>query len=269
MEIEEQTGSSLTGDNQHGFKKNRSTTTASADIQSKISALMDEDQYVAMASLDLSAAFDVVNVDLLLKRLRTMGITEDITHLLESWLKNRLCYVEVRDSCSQYYDSNSGTVQGSILGPVLFSLFVSPLLEKEDLISYADDSYIIRGGKTKEIAVQRLQFQLERVKKWLTNSGLKVNASKTGLIIFHRTDTAEITITVDGTVVKSEKEMSVLGLTFDSKMEWSSQVERASRKSRSALQGLRLNSRYFNTEEKVTLLTSFFYSRLYYPSQSG
>ena len=70
LEIEEQTGSSLTGNNQHGFKKERSTITASLDIQSRVAALMDQDQYVAMASLDLSAAFDVVNVDLLLARLR-------------------------------------------------------------------------------------------------------------------------------------------------------------------------------------------------------
>ena len=66
LEIKEQAGISLTGANQHGFKKERSTITASVEIQSRVSALIDQDQYVAMASLDLSAAFDVVNVDLLL-----------------------------------------------------------------------------------------------------------------------------------------------------------------------------------------------------------
>jgi hypothetical protein len=107
---------------------------------------MDQDQYVAMASLDLSAAFHVVNVDLLLVRLRKVGLPTDIINLLESWLKDRQCYVELRNSCSQYFDSDEGTVQGSILGPVLFSLFMSPLLEKEDLISYADDSYMGIAG---------------------------------------------------------------------------------------------------------------------------
>jgi hypothetical protein len=112
LEIEEQAGISLTGTNQHGLKKEQSTITASVEIQSRVSALMDQDQYVAMASLDLSAATDVIN-------------------LLESWLKDRQCYVEVRKSCSQYFDSDDGTVQGSILGPVLFSLFMSPLLRKK------------------------------------------------------------------------------------------------------------------------------------------
>ena len=112
--------------------------------------------------------------------------------------------MEVRSCCSQYYDSNDGTVQGSILGPVLFSLFLSPLLEKEDLISYADDSYLIRGNKTKEIALQRLQFQLQKVEKWLTNSGLKVNVAKTEIVIFHRSDTALSSIKMNDQVIPSK-----------------------------------------------------------------
>ena len=118
---------------------------------------------------DLSAAFDVVNIDLPLKRLRKMGMPADIPILLESWLKNQQCYVEVRSCWSQYFNSNCVTVQGSILGPVLLGLFASPLLEKEDVISYADDTYLIKGNRNKEIILQRLQFQLERVMKWLTN----------------------------------------------------------------------------------------------------
>jgi hypothetical protein len=119
LEMEEQAGISFTGANQHGFKKERSTITASVEIQSRVSALMDQDQYVAMASLDLSEAFDVVNVDLLLVRLRKMGLPTDIINLLESWLKDRQCYVELTNSCSQYFDSDEGTVQESILGSVL------------------------------------------------------------------------------------------------------------------------------------------------------
>ena len=267
LEIDDQAESSLTGVNQHGFKKSKSTITASADIQSKIAMLMDKDQYVAMASLDLSAAFDVVNVELLLKRLEIMGMPEDVVSLLESWLQERLCYVEVRSSCSQFYHSNSGTVQGSVLGPVLFNIFVSPLLEKEDIISYADDSYLIKGSKSKETALQRLQFQCETVTKWMTNSGLKVNVAKTEIVVFHRMDTSTGTIKMNGINVVSKKEISVLGVIFDSKLEWSVQVEKSVRKARSALQGLRIISRFFTIPEKLTLLTSFFYSRLYYGSQ--
>jgi hypothetical protein len=267
LEIEEQAGSSLTGNNQHGFKKERSTITASLDIQSRVAALMDQDQYVAMASLDLSAAFDVVNVDLLLVRLKKMGLPTDVITLLESWLKDRLCYVEVRNCCSQYFDSDVGTVQGSILGPILFSLFMSPLLEKEDVISYADDSYLLRGSKNKELALQRLQFQVQKVQKWLTSSGLKVNVEKTEIVIFHKTDTATSSIKINEIEIHTKKQMSVLGVMFDSKLEWSLQVENSVRKARSALQALKMLNKYFTTPERLVLITSFFYSRLYYGSQ--
>ena len=267
LEIEEQAGISLTGDNQHGFKKGRSTITASLEIQSRVAALMDQDQYVAVASLDLSAAFDVVNVDLLLIRLKKMGLPTDVISLLESWLKDRQCYVEVRNSCSQYFDSNDGTVQGSILGPVLFSLFMSPLLEKEDVMSYADDNYLIRGNKIKEVALQRLQFQVQKVQKWLTGSGLKVNVEKTEIVIFHKKDTATTSIKINEVEIHTKKQMSVLGVIFDSKLEWSLQTENSVRKARSALQGLRIINKYFTTPERLVLITSFFYSQLYYGSQ--
>ncbi len=115
LEIEEQAGTSLTGNNQHGFKKEQSTITAAVEIQSRVAALMDQNQYVAMASLDLSAAFDVVNVDLLLVRLKKIGLPTDGINLLESWLRDRQCFLEVRNCCSQYFGSDVGTVQGSIL----------------------------------------------------------------------------------------------------------------------------------------------------------
>ena len=267
VKIEEQAGCSLTGTNQHGFRKDRSTITAAQEIQSRVAALMDQDEYVAMASMDLSAAFDVVNVELLLSRLKIMGLPEDVINLLQSWLTNRICYVEVRNSCSQYYETYAGTVQGSVLGPVLFSLFVSPLLEKEDIISYADDSYVVRGSRSKQTAIQRLQFQIQKVAKWLTESGMKVNIAKTEFVVFHKNDTAVSRVVLNGVEVYSKKEISVLGIKFDSKLDWSLQVENAIRKARRALQGIKIIYKFFSVTERLTLMTSLFYSRLYYGSQ--
>ncbi len=83
-DIENKNGIDLTGLAQHGFKKGRSTVTALKQIQSQIARSIDQGDYVAMGSLDLSAAFDVVNVELLMKRLTTLGLPTDWLHLLES-----------------------------------------------------------------------------------------------------------------------------------------------------------------------------------------
>ena len=80
----------MTGKHQHGFKKNRSTATLSLQLQSLIARGLDEDNFVAMGSLDLSAMFEGVNIELLVKRLEILGLPGDIIALIEIWLKNKL-----------------------------------------------------------------------------------------------------------------------------------------------------------------------------------
>ena len=82
----------LTGKEQHGFKKGRGTSSAGLQLQSLIARALDDDEFVAMASLDLSAAFDVVNVPLLIKRLDIIGLPGDVIMLIETWLTERFFY---------------------------------------------------------------------------------------------------------------------------------------------------------------------------------
>ena len=98
----------------------------SLQLQSLIARGLDEDNFVAMGSLDLSAAFDVVNIELLVKRLEILGLPGDVVALIEIWLKNRLFYIQVSDLNSNFFEINSGTIQGSILRPILYAIFVAP-----------------------------------------------------------------------------------------------------------------------------------------------
>ena len=87
MQLELMGGVDLTNECQHGFKKNRGTVTAGLQLQSLIWRALDDDNFVAMGSLDLSAAFDVVDVPLLMKRLRILGLPYDIIELNGVWFK--------------------------------------------------------------------------------------------------------------------------------------------------------------------------------------
>ena len=106
----------LTGKPQHGFKKKTSTKTAGLKLQSILARALNDDNYAIMATLDLSSAFDVVNVELLLKRLEVMGLPRDIITLLSEWLRNRYFYVSIEGENSCIHHSEVGTVQGLILG---------------------------------------------------------------------------------------------------------------------------------------------------------
>jgi hypothetical protein len=79
----------LTGSSQHGFKPGRSRSTLSLDLQSIVSRALENDEYVLVSHLDLSTKFNIVNIDLLVKRLKISGLPGDIIALIREWLSER------------------------------------------------------------------------------------------------------------------------------------------------------------------------------------
>ena len=101
----------------------------------------------------------------------------------------------------------------------------------------------------------------------MKDSGLKINEAKTEACVFSRTDTATINISVNGVDVRTKTEINVLGILFDSKLKWGPQVKQALQKANRALNAIKLIKNYFELAELVQLITSNFYSVLYYNSE--
>ena len=266
IQIEKDNNTDITGMHQHGFKKKHSTNTAGLLLQSIIASAMDENNYALMANLDLSAAFDVVNVKLLLKRMKVIGLPNDLIELVNKWLSTRYFYVSIDGTNSYVHISNAGTIQGSILGPILYAIYTSPLFDLEAMTCFADDINIIRCNKILVNLIIDMQKSLEAITKWLRKSGLKVNDSKTEVCLFYRKDHLPIDIMFNNVTVKSKKSINVLGVTFDSKMQWSDQVCNAIKKAKKAQHAIMLLKNYFNKVELNQLLTSNFFSVLFYNS---
>ena len=228
---------------------------------------MDDEDYVLTTSLDLSSAFDLVNVELLIKRLRIIGLPDDVVELIKAWLMNRSYYVSIDGENSVLFDLQLGTVQGSILGPVLYAIFVSPLFMIEDLDLFADDSYITRSNKNVNELVVDMEKALDRITKWLNQSGLKVNQNKTVACLFYKRDVAQISIRVGDERITSKNSIDVLGVVFDSKLKWENQALSAIKKANRSLNAIKLIRKYFNCKELLSLTTSNFYSILYYNSE--
>ena len=264
LEIEATNNVDLTGINQHGFKKKRSTSTLSNHLQSIIGRALDEDNFVLVPSLDLSSAFDVVNVDLLIKRLQLIGMPSDIIEMITIWLKDRTYFVSIDGNNSLLFDLFSGTVQGSILGPVLYALFVSPVFDIEFLLAFADDNFIPRINCSKIGVIEDMKRSLGNITKWLKKSGLKVNSAKTEMCLFHKNDTTPISIVLGDDEVTSSKQINVLGVTFDSKLNWTSHIHNTVAKCAKSLNALKIIRKHFTTKEFLMLLTSNFYSIMYY-----
>ena len=112
-----------------------------------------------------------------------------------------------------------------------------------------------------------MERKLENTVEWLKKSGMKVNEAKTDLCLFHNRDTASIVIEFNGVSIVSSKKINVLGVIFDQKLQWSDHIAHCIKKSSKALTAIRLIRRYFNTKELLQLVTSNFYSILYYNSE--
>ena len=90
--------------------------------------------------------------------------------MLRDWLSERICYVEADGHFSAFFKCDHGILQGSVLGPVLFSLFIRPLYDMEELLTYADDNYFGDTDVDVEVAIKRLVVRMENAIRWLTNN---------------------------------------------------------------------------------------------------
>ena len=118
-----------------------------------------------------------------------------------------------------------------------------------------------------ELAIRNITTKTERIIKWMTSSGLKVNESKTEVCIFHRTQSRLTNITIDNTILTTTSTMNILGITFDCNLKWNQHYTKTIREANSNLYAIKRIAKFFNKEERTMLITSLFYSKLYYGSE--
>ena len=141
------------------------------------------------------------------------------------------------------------------------------LFDIEKLTCFADDKFPLVWNRSKPELIRMMEIKLGRIMDWLKDSGMKVNESKTDLCLFHRGDTTPITLSLYGKQICSNKTINVLGVIFDTKLQWSDHVSHAIKRSMTALNAIRLIRKFFTKKELLSLVTSNFYSILYYNSE--
>ena len=176
---------------QSGFKTLHSTETALLRVFNDILLANDSGDYVVLVLLDLTAAFDTVDHDILVSRLQHLvGICGTALEWFRSYLADRTMCVSLGGSESRSAPLSYGIPQGSILGPLLFSLYLLPLgsiLRKHGISfhCYADDSQIYVPLKKKDaLSVKPLLLCLEDIKAWMSLNFLKCNENKTEVMVF-------------------------------------------------------------------------------------
>ena len=222
---------------QYGFRKGHSTVHATLDFLKTIESALEDGEYGIGIFIDLSKAFDTLDHKILLQKLEHYGIRGQILSWIKSYLKNRKQFVDLEGVKSGLKDITVGVPQGSILGPLLFLIYVNDLPASVDLlrpIMFADDTNLVIKGKNLQLLRAIVESELSNLADYFRSNKLKLNVGKTKLICFRRKgmaiDPNEFNISLDDESVQIVDSTSFLGITLDCHLIWEIHCHEISKK---------------------------------------
>ena len=225
---------------QYGFRNGHSQEFAALELVDKILINMDKKSTPIGIFIDLSKAFDTIDHTILLDKLNHYGFSDLALKLIKNYLSNRKQYVQMDDIKSNLCNITTGVPQGSILGPLLFIIYMNDIAEASnlfDFILYADDTSL---STTIEIVVKKnmgdiqtcIDSELNKINVWLKLNKLSLNIQKTKFMIFRTNNkpVPEIELHIEGICIERVYEFNFLGITLDDQLKWNKHIEKISNK---------------------------------------
>lgn len=259
--------------NQFGFTKGSNTEVATVHLLSEIYNNIDKKRFTSVLFLDLTKAFDCVNHDILIGKLRKLQIPSQLLNVLSSYLSDRFQYVEINETKSAKLPVFDGVFQGSKLAACLFIIYINNIFSlplKGKSILYADDIALVYGTSDPIELKKWMEEDLILIKCWLENHFLKINLQKTKYIYFNgraRNDPfipGALNVLYDGTIVERVESFDYLGLTIDEKLNFRHHVEKVRSRTLSMCFALRRIRNYISLETANQLYFSYVHSLFIY-----
>ena len=243
------------------------------DLTEDIRNAIDNNKFSCGVFIDLQKAFDTVDHDILLKKLEYYGIRGIANNWFRSYLSNRKQFVSIDGFESQVTKMDLGVPQGSVLGPLLFLIYINDLhkaIKYSKTRHFADDTNLLIKNDSLKQLKKYLNLDLKQLCKWLKANKISLNCSKSELIIFRHPNKQvnyELKIKINGKKLLPSKFVKYLGIILDPHLNWSHQADSLSTKLTRAA-GMLSKIRYYVSESSLrNIYFGIFSSLLTYGSQ--
>lgn len=214
-------------DKQHGFMRGRSTITNLTCLTQFVSETLDDAGQVDVIYTDFSKAFDRIDHNIILFKLGSLGFSDSLMSLLGSYLSNRQNYVQYLNYRSTRFSVLSGVPQGSILGPLLFNIYMNDVCDSMDVevLLYADDMKIYRKIDSVDDCLV-LQGNVNRLERWCQENNMPINVAKCRCVTFSRkSHPCLYPYHIANQSITRTDSIRDLGVTFDSQLSFNAHVE--------------------------------------------
>ena len=253
-----------------GFRKGYNTQHALLRLMDKLNRSLDKKEKIGIVMMDLSKAFDCMSHDLIIAKLNAYGFDKCSLKLIYSYLNGRTQRIKINSEFSTWKDIINGVPQGSVLGPLLFNIFINDLflfVEKSDICNFADDNTLSVADISVEHIINSLESDIEILQKWFLDNGMMLNENKCQFMIIEsskniRNETAELKIQ-NKTIVESAKG-KLLGITIDKNLTMKEHIKNICKQAGNKLNALARIAKFLDDDKRKLLMNSFVISQFNY-----
>ena len=260
----------LLTNSQYGFRPGRSTEAALLSFTDHVLNAFDNDEYTVSVFLDLSKAFDTVNHSIMLHKLNHYGVRGTAHTWFHSYLSNRVQHVHLNNQSSSNLPITCGVPQGSILGPLLFLLYVNDVCQTSHILKYilfADDTALFHSDTNICRLINTMNIELQKIADWLSANKLTLNVKKTNYIIFHRYKKFTYPlppIKIKENILTEVKTTKFLGITVETHLLWQPHIKVTRNKIAKQCGIMHLIRNLLDTRSLLLIYYSLIYSNLIY-----
>ena len=210
-----------------GFRKKYSTQVALIKLFENWQSSLDKNEIVGTVLMDLSKAYDSIRHDLLIAKLSAYGFSQKAIHFMYSYLTRRKQRVKIYNEFSSWLEITFGIPQGSILGPLLFNIFLNDIflfIEHTEICNFADDNTIYSCNKDINLVINNLKADIINLTNWFKENSLVANPKKFQVMFLGTNDTKSIHI---GDIeIKGADNIELLGLSIDKKLKFHNHINK-------------------------------------------